>query len=148
MIEVAAATQADLEHMGRVLSYPPGPDMRGVKASIDGVIGGIVGYEQGTNSAVECHIWIGDPRVMAGRTYLRAMFEYAFVQADKRMILTRTPAHNEKSLDLQRRMGFTQIYRIEDGWDVGTDMVLSRMLRDECKWIKERWNGTASTTVG
>lgn len=141
MIEVAAAAWADLETMGAALSYEPGPDMRGVKATLDGRLAGIVGYENWTITGVECHIWIGDPRVMVGRRFLRAMFEYAFVQAGKTLITTRTPANNERSLEFQRRLGFRPVYRIADGWDEGVDMVLSLMRKGECKWIREKWNG-------
>jgi hypothetical protein len=32
-------------------------------------------------------------------------------------------------------MGFRETFRLKNGWDIGVDMVLKEMHRDECRWL-------------
>jgi RimJ/RimL family protein N-acetyltransferase len=51
------------------------------------------------------------------------------------MMLGITPSDNVKACKLHKHLGFTEIARIKDAYDVGVDQIVFQMLREDCKYI-------------
>ena len=62
-------------------------------------------------------------------------FKYVFEQLDKRMILATIASTNAKSIKLCGHLGFSELFRIPDGYAVGVDQVVLQILREDCKYI-------------
>jgi hypothetical protein len=112
------------------------PGFRAVAAcSDDGEVLGMVGFDAWTENAVQMHVAIDDPGVMRSRRFVRDSFAYPFLQAKKGIIYTVTASDNERSLRFQRGLGFREAWRLQDGWNIGVDLVVMVMKRDECRWL-------------
>jgi len=132
---IFATNQYDLEMFCQVLNYAPTPGFRGMKQVIDDKIYAMVGWDRWTPNSVEAHIVVANPRGMT-KQFLVEIFKYAFITANKKLIVGITRGNNEESLEFNRRVGFTEKYRIVDGWEDGVDMVVQEMRKDECRWIR------------
>lgn len=104
-----------------------------------GLIRGMVGFGSWTPNSVSMHVAVEHP--IAVRTLAPAAFEYAFLQAGKKLVVGVTPGDNAKALAFNKHIGFREVYRLKDGWSDGVDMVIQEMHRHECKWLKENAHG-------
>lgn len=141
MIECGEATAEEVAAMGRHVGFKTHDDMRAILAKDEDNILAAAAFERWTNSAATAHIWIGDARALMGGKFLRAVCEYVFGYAGKKVLMGETPASNPASIKLQHSIGFKEIARIPDGWDMGVDMVVSQMRADACPWYKVADNG-------
>jgi len=91
-----------------------------------------------TNTSVQVHSYIGNPYVLR-RGFAEAVFSAIFVHAGKRVAIGTVPANNAKALKFNTHMGFTELCRIKDGFDVGVDYVIMEMRRESCRWIDRRY---------
>jgi RimJ/RimL family protein N-acetyltransferase len=101
-----------------------------------GGIGAMAIYDRWTKTAVEMHAYSASPKYVFRPEFCRAMFEYPFVQANKMLAFAVTPCDNIASIALARWLGFREVYRIRDGWDLGTDMVIQEIRRQECRFLE------------
>ena len=101
-----------------------------------GTIHGMVGYGSWTANAVMLHIALDNP--VALREILKWGFRYPFEQCGRGIALASVRAKNEKSMRLCRKVGFREVYRVKDGIEVGEDMVLFQMRREDCRYIAHR----------
>ena len=76
----------------------------------------------------------------ASRSVLHALFAYPFHQVGATRLLVQCSEANEKAMKMNRQLGFTQEGRLRQLY-APYDAVLWGMLREECKWIKEKSNG-------
>lgn len=130
---------APSDHYGWILrrcQLAPTPGFRAIEAlDGEGRVVAMLGYDAWTENAVQMHVAIDTPKVMAAREFTHAAFAYPFLQAKKGIVYTVTPGSNEKSLRLQRGMGFKEAWRLPDGWAPGVDLVVMVMRREECRWL-------------
>lgn len=96
--------------------------------------GAMVIYDGWTPRAVQCHVYSHGPKFLFDSSFVRAMFQYPFIECDKKLLYTITPS-NAESLAVSRALGFRESYRIKDAWDVGIDLVVKEMTREECKYV-------------
>jgi hypothetical protein len=54
-----------------------------------------------------------------------------------------TPSNNTKSLKFNKKLGFVEVFRIEDGFDEGVDYVIQELRKENCRWINERCSRAA-----
>ncbi len=87
------------------------------------------------------HSAIDDPTAI-DRTFVRAIFEYPFVQLKLRAVFAMVDSTNSRALDIDRRLGFKEIHRLEAAGLDG-DLLILQMLPSECRWIngKEKRSG-------
>jgi hypothetical protein len=95
---------------------------------------GVVLLDNWTANSVMGHIAVQKP--IALRELLPEAFKYVFNFCQKSMMLGSVPADVTKALKLNAHIGFKELYRVKDGWDVGIDMVLIQMLKDDCRYIQ------------
>jgi hypothetical protein len=100
-----------------------------------GVIRGMVGYDCWTKNSCETHMAVDSPIVW--RSLVTPAFHYPLEQIGVGILLAIIPAWNARSLQLVRRFGFRETYRVKDGYDVGVDNILFEMRRGECRWLPQ-----------
>jgi L-amino acid N-acyltransferase YncA len=109
-------------------------DFRGIEATdAAGRIRGFVAYCNWTKTAVQLHIAVEAPSVW--RALLRPALEYPFVECGRRVLLGLIAASNKRSARFARAVGFRDVARIRDGWDVGEDFVLFQLRREDCRFV-------------
>lgn len=96
-------------------------------------IRGMVGYCNTTRNAVQLHMAVTSPIVW--RTLLRPALEYPFLQSKKNICLGVIPEDNAKSIRFTKRAGFTEVHRVKDGWDMGVDLVVLELRKEDCRYI-------------
>lgn len=149
MSVIAALNEADKHRLCRLLSIHGTPYLRGLKRVNDeGRIVGAVGLDQWAPNSVQCHIWLEDASGLT-RHFLHEIFTYIFVTCGVGIAIGVTPCNNEPALELNRRMGFREVYRLKDGFSLGTDSAIQVMRREECRWIdREVRSGQKLRAVG
>ncbi len=122
-----------------VLPLNLGEDTRGIVA-VDDVTGEVYGgvvFQDWTVTVVCAHIVIMSPRAFR-MNIIPAAADYVFNQAGRLKMIGMVPAKNEKALKLNKHIGFTEIYRIEEGYDHGEDYVVMELIKENCPyWEKE-----------
>ena len=101
-----------------------------------GKIHGMVGYGNWTANAVVLTIALDNP--VALREILKWAFRYPFEQCNRGIALAVVRGNNKRSLSLCRKVGFREVYRVKDGIDVGEDMVMFQMRREDCRYIARK----------
>lgn len=112
----------------------PGPEFRALEA-VDEHWGiqAMVGLDAWTKTAVALHVACRNPLVM--RQLARETFRRVFLDCDKRIAMATVRGTNERSQRLVRGLGFREVFRGKDYFDIGDDMVGFEMRREECRWI-------------
>ena len=131
---VQAAPPADYGYLVARTGCALTSDFRAIEA-MDGQerIRGMVGYCNWTKSAVQLHIAVEAPSVW--RALLRPGLEYPFVECGRRVLLGLIAVSNKRSARFTRAVGFRDVARIKDGWEVGEDMVLFQLRREDCRFL-------------
>jgi hypothetical protein len=90
--------------------------------------------ESYTGVCAEMHIAIEHAHVPL-RRFIVAGFHYVFVDLGCKQVIGRVSSANKKALNFDLRLGFEPIAVIPDVFRDGSDMVILRMLREQCPWI-------------
>ena len=98
-------------------------------------IHGMVGYGNWTANAVVMTIALDNPAAL--REVLKWGFRYPFEQCNRGIALAVVRGNNKRSLALCNKVGFREVYRVKDGIDIGEDMVMFQMRREDCPWIPQ-----------
>ena len=65
-------------------------------------------------------------------------FDYPFMQLGVNQILCTVSSHNTKAINLVKRLGYKQLYKIKDGVPNGGELIIFSMSKANCKWLKLR----------
>jgi hypothetical protein len=103
----------------------------------NGGIGAMAVYDRWTPNGVEMHAYSAGPEYIFNPHFVKAMFEYPFIQQNKGLALVCTPCNNVASVAIGRFFGFRETYRIHDGWELGTDMVIQELRRENCRFLEK-----------
>lgn len=131
-------THAMLEFLrirGVVLPWSTDLRMLG-RVSSEGKLCGVVAYN-GFSGAVCCMHCAGDGNWIS-REFLRIAFDYPFNVCKVVAIFGTVSSSNLQALRLDAHLGFTEVHEVPKGWDGESDLILMRMMRTECRWIKEK----------
>lgn len=144
-MKIRAATHKEISYVCEKISFNYNSNSNGLLIEDEvGGIGAMAIYDRWTNSAVEMHAYSKHPRFVFRPEFCRAMFEYPFTQQNKMLAFAVTPCDNTASLALARFLGFREVYRIRDGWDSGTDMVIQEMRRENCRFLEKVDHGKSA----
>lgn len=88
-----------------------------------------------TGNSVNVHFAILNPFVIK-YGFFNEIAEMVFVHARRGIMIGLVPASNEKALKLDLHIGFTELFRIKDGYDHGVDYIVMELRRENCRWIR------------
>jgi hypothetical protein len=97
-------------------------------------VGVAVGYNAFIGKTCCMHVVIQRPEMVTPRV-VREAFEFPFLIAECVAVLALVDSTNEAALKFDTKLGFKEIHRIPGGGMEG-DLVIMRMLRDECRWLR------------
>jgi hypothetical protein len=126
----------DLDWLQARTMAVPARDIEGTVAMVDGQRGAVVGAERWTETSCFLHLVVDDPRVLAHNALLDKIASYVFGVRDKQFMLSTVSSLNEASLKFQKGIGFEEVSRVADAFDVGEDLIIMRLSRAE--WFKRR----------
>ena len=95
---------------------------------------GVVGFNGFTGKVAQIHIagkgnWVS-------REFINQVFHYPFVQLKLNHLIGLVGAKNDRALRFDQKMGFTKWFTIPDGYEDGEDLIVLKMSREECRWLK------------
>lgn len=117
------------------VGIPWSSDFRAIGVVKSDCLLAVVAYNGFTGRACFMHSAIDDPSVI-DRTFVRAIFEYPFVECKLDTLLALVSSENTQAMDIDLRVGFKEINRLSGAGVDGNDLVLLSMTRNECKWLK------------
>lgn len=125
----------------REIGVQPCADMKAIfwVSDVTGKIEWLVGYTGFVGKVCQMHMVSFDTH-WSPRPMLFACFDYPFNQLGLRSVLGIVNSTNEKALRYDKHLGFKEVLRLPGCHDDGGDIVVMKMDRDECRWIKERKN--------
>lgn len=137
MIEVREAPPAHYKWIAKRAKLAIGSEFRALEALDGEQIVGMVGYDGWTLNSCSMHVAIERP--IAIRRLLRPAFGLVFDPRPRGCGLGLVKGHvlstNEKALALDLNLGFRELGRVKDGWDVGVDEIMLVMRREDCRWL-------------
>lgn len=140
MIRVEAAPTASFSWLLERIGYAPTTDFRAIQAVTPyGRICGMVGFDHWMPNSCQMHVALDTP--IATRALLHPAFSYPFEEAGKTVALGFVPGSRARSLRLARSLGFTEAWRVRDGWERGVDLVAFEMRKENCRWIRKQKGG-------
>ena len=98
----------------------------------DGSIWGVVGFDN--FSEYDCEMFMAGEPGWISRTFMKASFAYPFKQLGLSRVTGRVDAHDTKTIDIDKRLGFRVEGRLRNALG-DRDIVIVGMLRQECRWI-------------
>lgn len=138
------------------IGVPWSEDFRAVGLVRGGCLVAVAGYNGFTGRTCFMHLAI-DETEKTSRTFVRAIFEYPFLQAGLTQVFALVMEDNVRALKVDQKTGFTEVNRFEDAGMTGQTLVLLRMTRNECRWINGkrklasapglRWSGRSPGPV-
>jgi hypothetical protein len=132
---IRVASYADLERMCKELPYNPTSGLRGIRYGLADIADAVVAYDNWTDNAVFIHCWSSSTRPWFDVKFLTEIFRYPFEICNKGLVIGCTQGDNTPVLEFCRQVGFTETYRVKDGWKLGTDLVIQEMRREQCRWL-------------
>lgn len=135
MVEAEGAHQSALAAwLCQRIGYVGTPHLRCLGAVKDGRLIGCVGYDDWNGASCQMHM-AGEPGWLT-RSFLRAAFAYPFLEAGCRTVLAVVAASNARALDIDRRLGFREVARLEEAAPDG-DLVVMQLRRNDCRWLEQ-----------
>lgn len=77
-------------------------------------------------------------KAWATREFLRAVFEYPFIQCGCRLVKTACFAENQEVIKFNRKLGFVPEGYHREAWPLGGATISFSMLKEECKWLDKK----------
>lgn len=99
-----------------------------------------------TDNGCTLHIVIENPMVLR-RGFLEEIFWYVFEERGLKMVWGFTPGDKKAALNFNDRVGMKEMFVMEDAQADGVDLVVTRMLRSECRWIGEEHGQERQSTA-
>ena len=112
--------------------FNPDTDIVIARTEHQRLLGGVV-FQKFTGASIRMHMASFDPHAM-NRDILWVVFHYPFAQLGCSVLLGEIPSGNTKALDINRRLGFKEVARIEGAYPDG-DLVVMAMRREDCRWL-------------
>lgn len=131
------------------VGVPWSSDFRAVGLVRGDLLCAVAGYNGFMGRACFMHGAIDD-RSAIDRTFVRAIFEYPFDQCGVRYIFVAVDEQNQRSLNFCYRSGFELHDILPGGAEVGSErsLLLLRMTRDQCRWLRSRDGKKLTSSAG
>lgn len=105
-----------------------------ISRTIDGELAGGVTYAGYTGASIHMHM-AGFRPDWGDRDMLWVCFDYPFNQLGCKKVFAQVPETNTKALEIDQRLGFKIVAKIEDVFPDGACYVLA-LAREDCRWLK------------
>jgi hypothetical protein len=112
-------------------------DSKGMVAYRDGEIACAVAFDHWSHNSVHIHTAFVD-LLPFKHGWPEAVFDYVFNQCDKGVIMGVTPASNVKAVRFNKHIGFVELFRVKDGFEVGIDFVVTEYRKENCKYLRNQ----------
>lgn len=110
-------------------------DSVGLVAYDEGGIAGACVADSFTVTTCIVHLGVKNPLILR-RGFLEEIANYLFLVRDRKKVIGIVPSDNQKALKLNKHIGFEQVARLKDYYDVGVDYVILELERDKCRWLQ------------
>lgn len=110
-----------------------------ISVTREGNLAGGVIYQGYTGASIGMHS-AGFLPNWATRDFLFVIFGYPFNQLKVKTVFGQVPETNTRALEIDLKLGFKQVARIEDVFPTGACLVLA-MRREDCRWLKLKPRG-------
>ena len=117
------------------LGVPWSEDFRALGVVRNDCLLAVIAYNGFTGRACFMHSAIDDPSVI-DRTFVKAIFEYPFVQCGCTHVHAMVDSSNTRAMSIDLRLGFKEVARFAGAALDGSDQVLLSMRREDCRWIR------------
>lgn len=108
----------------------------------DGVLWGGVTYQGYTGASIQMHM-AGFVPSWANRDFLWVIFDYPFNQLNCRKVFGQVPETNTRALEIDQKLGFKIIAKIDDVFPDGACYVLA-LAREDCRWLNLKPRGLSA----
>lgn len=126
----------------------PVSDMQGVIMVDDNdspVAAGVM--DTWTPNSCNVHVVVTNPMVLR-HGFLEEAFWFIFEQNERKMVWGFTPSDNARALRFNEHIGMVEQFRMKDAHADGVDYVVTRMLKEECRWLSEGLQWRRKTNRG
>lgn len=115
-------------------------DTQGIVAYDDatGKIAAIVVMDSWTPSGCQTHFAIDNPMAIK-RGLFREVAIHIHVVCDRRYIFGLIPANNDAAHKFDLKMGFEEVARIPEGYDIGVDYIVVRLAKEDNRWLPDEF---------
>lgn len=115
-------------------------DSQGIVAYEDttGKIAGIVVMDSWTPSGCQAHFAIDNP-ICIRRGLFREVAIHIHVTCERPYIFGLIPANNEAAYRFDIKMGFEEVARIPEGFDIGVDYIVVRLAKEDNRWLPKEY---------
>lgn len=135
---IEAASKEDIDYFAEQVSYDPSVRAKGVVWKDERDILAMCLYDHWAYNSVQVHIYSKGPKYLLDKTFLREIFGFPFIQAERGILYSVTPADQEASLAVSKALGFVEVIRLKDGWKPGIDWVVKEMRKENCRWLDDQ----------
>jgi hypothetical protein len=138
MIEFNVAEHGYRIAKGAGCTFNPAVDQVISVTSGGKLLGGniLTGY---TGASIHMHT-AGFQPGWATRDFLWVLFDYPFNQLGCKKVFGQVPEYNTRALEIDLKLGFKIVARIEDVFPDAACLVLS-LAREDCRWLKLKPRG-------
>ena len=120
-------------------------DSQGIVAYEDttGKIAGIVVMDSWTPSGCQTHFAIDNPICIRRGLFCEVAY-HIHVVCKRRFIFGLIPANNDKAYKFDIKMGFEEVARVPDGFDIGVDYIVVRLAKEDNSWLPKEFRAEAA----
>lgn len=91
-------------------------------------------FDSFTVTTCMVHLAIDNPLALR-HGLLSEAAHYLFNVRNRIKIFGMTPSDNKRALKFNKHMGWRELYRVKDAYDIGVDYVVQEMTKEECPWL-------------
>ncbi len=115
-------------------------DTQGIVAYDDatGKIAAIVVMDSWTPSGCQTHFAIDNPMAIK-RGLFREVAIHIHITCNRRYIFGLIPANNDAAHKFDLKMGFEEVARIPEGYDIGVDYIVVRLAKEDNRWLPDQF---------
>ena len=110
----------------------------------------VVGFNGFVGKVCQIHVAMKPDFRFTPREMLKVAFRYAFVQAEREILLGVVNSNNKKAVKYDLHLGFRELWRLPGMHDDGGDLVVLGMHKAECRYLNmiEPVNANGGIFVG
>ena len=102
---------------------------------VDARLAAVIVYNNYQKHTDVCmHVWAAPGSGWASRSMLKHLFGYPFLQLGTRRVTGIVRASDDTVRVFNERLGFKREGLLRQGHESGDDLLLTGMLREECRW--------------